>query len=434
MRRFGAVLVGGLWAAGLWTAASGAALAQEIPYTARAVPAPGQSDCPGGLCQPEALADFFTALAAMEDGARGAPVHVLQLGDSHTAGDRITGAVRATLQARFGVGGRGVLPAGVPYHGYAPLQVRVEAEDWTSTPAPPAFPAGGQMVDVGLAGMQPPRFGRTPVLRITPDPGAEPSVLRVCARVSSRETEFHVMSSGRWIHLPLRQVGRGPSCMGLRLGSPGQGPPGPIELRPHGAEALPYSVMLDSERPGVILSNLGVVEATLRDLAARDDAVAAVELAMWRPSLIVLAFGANEGFDPTLDGAAYETLLGGQITRMRRLAPGASLLILGAPDALRSGSPGGCSADGLRAPPPSLAVVRDVQRRVAADLGVTFWDWHGRMGGDCSADRLALEAEPLMRGDRVHFTSAGADWIGGILAADLMAAFEAWKAGQGGAE
>ena len=63
-------------------------------------------------------------------------------------------------------------------------------------------------------------------------------------------------------------------------------------------------------------------------------------------------------------------------------------------------------------------------------MGVAFWDWHGRMGGDCSADRLALRAEPLMRGDRVHFTSAGADWIGGVLAGDLLAAYDAWKAGR----
>lgn len=424
MRGPGAVL-----SAGLWIAASGAAFAQEVPYAAVATPPTGQSDCPGGLCQAGGLDAFFGDLTALEDGVRGAPVHVLQLGDSHTAGDRITGAVRAALQARFGVGGRGVLPAGVPYDGYAPLQVRVEVEDWTSTPAPLASPEAYPSVDVGLAGMQPPRYGRAPVLRIIPDPGAEAGMLRVCARVSSRSTEFHVISAGRWIHLPLRQVGRGPACMGLALGPAGHRPPGPIELRPHGAEALPYSIMLESGRPGVILSNLGVVGATLRDLAARDDAVAAVELATWRPSLIVLAFGANEGFDDGLDGRAYESLLRDQIARMRRLAPAASLMLLGAPDAQRTGAAGGCSADGQRAPPPSLAVVRDLQRRVAADMGVAFWDWHGRMGGDCSADRLAMQAEPFMRGDRVHFTSAGADWIGGVLTDDLLAAYDAWKAG-----
>jgi lysophospholipase L1-like esterase len=408
-------------------AASGAAAAQEIPYAVVVAPPAGESDCPGGLCQAGALFGFFGELAALEDGVRGAPVHILQLGDSHTAGDRITGAVRAALQARFGVGGRGVLAAGVPYDGYAPLQVRVEAEDWTSASAPLTSPGGYRMVDVGLAGMQPPRYGRMPVLRIVPDPGAEPSVVRVCARVGSEETEFHVMSAGRWIHMPLRQVGRGPACMGLRLGSWGQGPSGPIELRPHGAGALPYSVMLDSERPGVILSNLGVVGATLWDLAARDDTVAAAELAMWRPGLIVLAFGTNEGFDDALDSRAYERLLREQIARMRRLAPAASLMLLGAPDALRSGVTGGCSADGQRKPPPSLAVVRDVQRRVAAEMGVAFWDWHGRMGGACSADRLALRDAPLMRGDRVHFTSEGADWIGGVLSRDLLAAYDGWK-------
>jgi lysophospholipase L1-like esterase len=414
--------------AGVWLAATGAALAQEVPYAAVVAPPAGESDCPGGLCQAEALAGFFGDLGAIEDGTRGAPVHILQLGDSHTAGDRITGAARAAFQARFGVGGRGVLPAGVPYEGYAPLQVIVETEDWSSVPAPLASSAGYQMVDVGLAGLQPPRYGRAPVLRITPDPGAEPSLLRVCARVDSPETEFHVMSAGRWIHLPLRQGGKGPACMALRLGSGGNGPPGPIELRPHGTEALPYSVMLDSERPGIILSNLGVVGATLRDLAARDDDVAAAELAMWRPSLIILAFGTNEGFDDGLDGIAYEALLRDQIVRMRRLAPAASLMLLGAPDALRSGVAGGCSADGQRRPPPSLAVVRDVQRRVAADMGVAFWDWQGRMGGACSADRLALRDAPFMRGDRVHFTSEGADWIGGVLSRDLLAAYDGWKA------
>ena len=80
-----------------------------------------------------------------------------------------------------------------------------------------------------------------------------------------------------------------------------------------------------------------------------------------------------------------------------------------------------------RAPPPSLAVVRDVQRRVASETGVAFWDWYGRMGGDCSAERLATAPEPYMRPDRVHFTSEGADWIGGMLSHDLMAAYDAWK-------
>jgi hypothetical protein len=39
-----------------------------------------------------------------------------------------------------------------------------------------------------------------------------------------------------------------------------------------------------------------------------------------------------------------------------------------------------------------------------------------------------------MRGDRVHFTNAGADWIGGVLSADLLAAYDVWTAARAGAE
>lgn len=289
---------GAFIAVGLWATATGAA-AQAVPYLSIERQAPGTPVCTGGLCQPEALEPVFRDLAMTEAGQRGPAVHILQIGDSHTAGGRITGAVRARLQARFGYG---------------------------PDPVDPGFP------------------------------------------------------------------------------------------------------VYDEERPGVLFFEFGVVGATLREMQAWRDGEVSGGPAHWAADLIILAFGTNEGFEDELDAAAYEALLRSQIDRLRRLAPGASLMILGAPDALRTGIAGGCSADGQRAPPPSLAVVRDVQRRVAADMGVAYWDWHGRMGSDCSADRLAMQAEPFMRGDRVHFTSAGADWIGGVLSDDLLAAYDGWKA------
>jgi lysophospholipase L1-like esterase len=417
MTRIGAGLVAGMWALGA------ASLAQERPYVPATPPPPGDSVCPGGLCQPEALEGVFEALAATEAGRRRAPVHIVQIGDSHTAGDRITGKVRAALQARFGDGGRGVLPPGVPFEGYAPYQVEVTATGWRALLAPLSGPHGFRTAGVGLTGVQSIVVQPGGELRLRPERrdaalmvsvcGAGPGRIAIEAGATRREGSF-------------LDGGQARSCLYMMT----DGRPEEIVLRPLDRTVKLHDVRLSGLEGGVALSNLGVVGATLRDLAVRDEAVAALELASWRPTLIVLAFGANEGFEDGLDGRAYEALLRGQIDRMRRLAPAASLMTLGAPDALRGGVEGGCSADGLREPPPSLAVVRDVQRRVAADTGVAFWDWHGRMGGDCSADRLALRAEPLMRGDRVHFTSAGADWIGGILADDLLSAYEAWKAGR----
>lgn len=177
---------------------------------------------------------------------------------------------------------------------------------------------------------------------------------------------------------------------------------------------------LQAAFPGrdVRVDALGGVGDTLNRLETREP------LFDVAPDLVILAYGTNEGFDDRLDPSAYEGLLRAQIRRASRLAPGASLLILGAPEAMRSEGGGPCPDDAERRwrAPAMLAVVRDVQRRVAAELGVAFWDWKGRMGGDCSAHALTLGPEPLMRPDHVHFTSAGGDWIGSLLFDDLMAA------------
>ena len=415
-----------LTAAVLALALSGPAPAQTA-YVPQAVPSAGMPVCPGGLCQTEALAGLFEALAATEAGQRKRPVHILQIGDSHTAGDRITGAVRAALQVRFGNGGRGVLPPGIPYDGYRPMQVQVEARDWTLAQEPLNPATGYSRVGVGLPGIRAVRFGTDPVLTLTPEWGGRPRVLGLCGEAGPGSGAIRLRTAVGEVVADFAAPEAGPVCREIDLSTTAKA----ITLTPVGPGVPLYDVWLATGGPGVIVSNLGVVGATLRDLAARDEAVTATELAYWRPQLVILAYGTNEGFDDGLDRAAYETLLRDQIGRMRRLAPAASLLLMGAPDAVRTGVAGGCSADGQRRPPPSLAVVRDVQRRVAADMGVAFWDWHGRMGGDCSADRLALMPDPYMRGDRVHFTSVGADWIGAVFAADLTAAFDGWKAAAG---
>ena len=402
---------------------SASGVVAQTPYEPIPAPQPGGVACPGGLCRPEALHSLFEALAATEAGTPERPVHILQLGDSHTAGDRITGKTRAVLQGRFGDGGRGVLHPGVPHEGYSPMQVEVTATDWRIEPAPLTYP-GFEPFPVGLTNGWTIETGADSRLAIRTDAPRDTTEIRLCW-----EEPWGVILSDEdetWAPEPERR-GWWLSCGGVRPATA----PGELVARPVDADRPLVKldhIRLTRRGPGVVVSNLGMVGATLADLAARTEEVVIDELAEWRPELIILAYGTNEGFDDGLDPVAYERLLRGQIDRLRLRAPGAALMILGAPDALRSGVAGGCSADGLRAPPPSLALVRDVQGRVAADMGVAFWDWHGRMGGDCSADRLALMTEPYMRGDRVHFTGAGADWIGGMLAGDLLAAYDAWKA------
>jgi lysophospholipase L1-like esterase len=385
-------------------------------FLALAAPAASQT-CPTGLCGTEALTPWFEDLARLEAGEP-IKVHVLQIGDSHTAGEVIPGTVRSRLQGRFGRGGRGYLAPGIPYDGYAPRQVVTAAANWGWQPKSPRVGGYLSAEATGVFGGPARGFGDSTLI-FTLDPEARTQRIGLCGRdavwsvaVDGREVgEMHLVGSR------CRAVAIDPTTRAITLRTRTEG--GALD-----------GVWLEGPEPGVILSNVGQVGATLADLAGRDEVVLRTEIEAWAPDLIVLAFGTNEGFDDALDLIAYDAMLRDQIHRLRGFAPGAAILILGAPDALRRGETRGCSGVPERGAPRNLARVRTVQRMVADEMGVAFWDWQERMGGECSAERLATAREPLMRGDRVHFTSAGGEWIGGLLADDLIDAYDAWKAGR----
>ena len=60
-----------------------------------------------------------------------------------------------------------------------------------------------------------------------------------------------------------------------------------------------------------------------------------------------------------------------------------------------------------------------MQRRIAAQLNLAFWDWAARMGGACAAQGWVKSNPARMRGDYVHFTSTGGREIARMLEADL---------------
>ena len=81
---------------------------------------------PQRLASPAALAPFF---AALDNRALPQPLRIMQIGDSHTANDSLSGRVRQHFQERFGAAGRGWLPAGVPYKYYRPQFVSVSESE-----------------------------------------------------------------------------------------------------------------------------------------------------------------------------------------------------------------------------------------------------------------------------------------------------------------
>ena len=433
---------------GLALAAASVAIAADDPPLSPAPsnPAPASP----GLAGSDALAPFFDALADVKAGRRTTPVQILQLGDSHTAADLIASSIRARLQARFGEAGRGVMPAGVPFVGYGPRQVDVTQSDGWRKDASFPFPGGA----FGLSGWRLTSTQTGASVAMTADPEARFDRAVICAMAGPGAGSIKVEAGEAHELVALGAETPAPICRTLKFASPQTR----LKMSTDGGPVTLLSFGTFRSRPGIILSNLGVIGTQLSDFAERDDAIVAAELDAYSPDLIVMAFGTNEGFAPNLDMAAYEALVHQQIRRLKRLAPHASILLMGPPDGsmVRPDIP----EDGIHnlnfacAPlspqetanyaqlvadkspslarwyePPTLSMVREAQRRAAAAEGAAFWDWSARMGGACSSHRLSRPEVKLMRGDHIHFTSDGGELIGGLLTDDLMSAYAAGKRG-----
>jgi len=385
------------------------------------------STCTGPLCNPEALAPYFARLEAMRVAKGEAPVHILQIGDSHTAGDAVTGAWRDLLQARFGNAGRGVLPPGRPYDGYITRGVTASISSGWSIGATFGRGAVAPRLLLGLSGfsMTAMRAGASMALNAT---GMTFDRFILCAIGGPNAGDVIVrFDGGDQRRLDFAAPSRQPICRTIRLAIPRSSVEVVAETR--GLTITSWATFRDDG--GIALSNLGVVGSQLAHFARTDDAVVAEELKAYRPDLIVLAFGTNEGFAPHFDPVAFEAVLRSQITRLRLLSGNVPMLLLGAPDslsrqpALRTNAPGalvGCEGAGDQPTlfaPPALTAVRDIQRRVAGEMGLALWDWQARMGGPCAARTWVRRELPLMRGDYVHFNTAGGLEIARRLQADL---------------
>ncbi len=429
------------------------ALMQAPTYAATppaTTPAPA---CIGGLCDAARLRPFFDRLAAARRGGR--PVRILQIGDSHTAGDQVTGTWRTLLQARYGSGGRGVLPPGRPYNGYLTRGITARQSDgWTIGGIFGAVWRGGTGAPVGLSGysLSTGTAGATMALRA--DPVQLFDRFTVCAMRGPEAGTIAMTVGSVSVTWPLADDRTGPDCrsldsVGVTADAGISVIAGPVTLTSWSTERRAAG--------GVTLSNLGTVGAQFIHVDRVDDAIATREIAEYAPDLIVVAFGTNEAFWPAFSAAAYDATLRAGLRRIRRLAPGVPILMLGAPDSAtrtvelqsnRSGVSPSCAGDplprplatrpgevvqplpprpagSLWRPPAALSVVQSIQRARAQELGLAYWDWSARMGGRCTADDWSKRTPPLMRGDHVHFTTPGAAIIATRLQQDIDAAIAA---------
>lgn len=300
---------------------------------------------------------------------------ILQIGDSHTAGDLFTEQLRLRLQQKWGNGGIGwVYPSTVKGQRSAAVRYDGSWQTVSSRSVSDDFPLGGIIAKTN---------GSSVTISAKDGSSGERQISVFAKPVLPEQTlsfngrEVPAGSSGWQI---IRSNGRLP----LTLSS-----------------SMPWDIgYINIENPGrgVTVSALGINGAQLTHWSKwrpswQDD------LAQTRADLVILAYGTNEAFARDLDITATEQSWRSYIRQIKQSLPDAGILILGAPESLKSTS-GSC---GTR--PATLSSIQQMQQRIARDEKIMYWSWQNAMGGECSMK--SWMSQGLAAKDGIHFSGKG---------------------------
>lgn len=377
---------------------------------ANGAPPPTPADAGSPRAAGLSLPHFAAEIAELERHERKSPVRLVWLGDSHTAADFYTHAVRRPLQAQFGNGGPGFVQLGVEPYRHALLKVARQGQ-WRREPASPAgsmkqldgvFGLGGQRAvptsldaKVSVEGLKGSSAGKT---RFTLMYRAEPGDrLRVSFRggtTSERADAKAGRAVGQLRHLELVADAGATLDVGVEAGAP--------QL---------FGVLVESVAPGIVLDTLGINGARVATPLAWNEAEWRQALAERAPALVVIVYGTNEAAS-TLPSARYEKHLNDLVGRVRAAAPNADCLIVGPPDmaTLAGGSA------------PRVLEFDSTAKGAAVKLGCGFFSAFDAMGGEGSFARWAKDKPPLAAPDRIHLAPGGYEKLGQALYAALLGA------------
>lgn len=367
----------------------------------------GSLSCEANPSGSSELARFHQALENLSTGKRPRAVTILHLGDSHIASDRLAGDLAGFFQARFGDGGRGLFPPGIPFEYYARRGFSITASPGWERENSLRPEADGPF---GLAGLSAQSASRTEWMRLDAAEGKGFSSVIVDVWASPESGALRIALDGR-TGARIETEGEGFQRIELSGGNARR-----VELSPAGDG--PVRLLGWGAAPGksgVTYESHGIPGATLGVMEKWEESAVAAELRLLQPDLVILGYGTNEGFDDALDVAAYERRLDARLAWFKALLPEASFTVIGAIDGARGA---GCA-------PPKLAALRAAQKRAAEKAGAFFFDGAAAMGGDCSIREWAEAERPLAFGDHVHLTDEGARVLAEKIYAALTAAYDA---------
>jgi lysophospholipase L1-like esterase len=368
------------------------------------------ANSPAGIENAAQLRPFFDQLNRLEGDPKNSVVRMLQFGDSHTAADMFTGALRTLFQTKWGDGGAGFSYPGYPFAGYRIHGTKREQSiDWTVEGTHFKDLGDDAMVGMGGVSLSTDRAG---------------SWVSLDADATSLEVQYLTQPSGGPIEIYdgeqlLATVSTdGPTAAG-RFDSQVEAGPHHFEVRTTENAPVRLFGLTTENASGVTYEAIGLNGAEASLFLRWDEALQQAYMEQASPALIVLAYGTNEASDHTWSEESYAAMFRSLIARCRSLAPKAAILVIGPPDReLRSGRKGWVPFAGVDR-------IVEAQRDTCKEMGCAYWDQRSRMGG-LGSMREWVSVE-WAQADHTHFTGEGYSEMAGALFLDIVQQYNTYE-------
>ncbi|WP_066805747.1 GDSL-type esterase/lipase family protein [Moraxella oblonga] len=328
-------------------------------------------------------------------------LHIVQLGDSHTAGDTMTDALRQRLQARMGDGGMGWA---MPMYFSGQRMARFGYDNVDFTPVSSRHELGENYT---LGGMIAKPLWHGATLTLKSKHAENPQRLFISIRQPAGDGRF-IAQDARGQRFAVQTAQKNGQWQLVAINATL-----PVTLYNDGANrsAIGGWWALNPNGQGAVVSAIGINGAELSYWNRWNDGAWQRELSLMRPNLLVLAYGTNEAYNG-VSGQTVKQELIKRIRQIRTASPQTAILIMSAPESLKS-TAGDC---GVR--PSTLTDVQRVQREVAQTERTLYWDWQNAMGGQCSMKWWIRQGKASS--DGVHFSQSGYSELGYRFADDLL--------------
>jgi lysophospholipase L1-like esterase len=354
---------------------------------------------------------------------------ILQIGDSHTSADFLSGELRRKLQQRYGNGGVGYITAGKPHIGVRSATLKVGVSSGWSYHA---IQKSDNIPEFWLSGFNAVTSAAGETLTFASETPVSFDSIEIETLRQSGGGSIDIIIDGS-VKTTYDLNGKKAEPVVLRFKPDGAATDNvrqiEIKTRTAGAVAI-ASIGIYNKSSGLSYNNIGYPGATVDLVNKFDKTLMADDLRRLNPQIVVISFGTNEASKPNLDLAHYEQNYEKVVGKIKAALPAAEIVLIGPPDGAERGPhcTGKPPADSACHPPrsaslaastpssgnscdwytlPKLEGIRGVERKIAQRHGFTYWNWASIMPAECGSHQWAQATPPLMARDHVHFTVSG---------------------------